>query len=315
MAAGHTEVIRRQNIHEYVIEVEHLHHRFGERIIYRDLSFRVERGKIFGLLGRNGVGKTTLINILMGFLKPTSGNCHVFGEDSHAISPRTRQKIALLFEGHLTYDFMTIDQVENYYSSFYKGRWNKERYHDLVSLLGLQGDHKIAHMSCGQRSQVVLGLLFAQEPDLLILDDYSLGLDAGYRRLFLEYLEEYVRHHQRTVLLTSHVVQDMEQMVDEMLFLDRGGRAIQSGLKEFMNLFNCFFVPGHFHSVPKKDELIVNAFKNHSGIHLYTYAEQPVLQRHLAYRYPNMFQEALLEKMQPQPMSLEDAFIGLMGKY
>ena len=75
-----------------VIDVEHLAHRYGRRSIYADLNFSIPPGKVYGLLGKNGVGKTTLIKILMGFLRPESGRCRVFGENSHNLSPATREQ-------------------------------------------------------------------------------------------------------------------------------------------------------------------------------------------------------------------------------
>lgn len=181
-----------------VIKVENLVHRYGRRTIFTDLNFAIPPGKVYGLLGKNGVGKTTLIKILMGFLRPESGRCRIFGEDSHTLSPSTRARIGLLFEGHVAYEFMSIAQVERFYAPFYP-RWDRDLYYSLVSKLKLPNDHLIRNMSCGQRSQVVLGLIMAQQPDLLILDDYSIGLDAGYRRLFLDDLREYLARGQRTV--------------------------------------------------------------------------------------------------------------------
>src|SRR6056297_2562016 len=170
---------------EYAIECKDLTHYYGSKLVLNKLNLKVERGRIFVILGKNGMGKTTTINILMDFLRPTSGQCLVLGEDSHKLSPKTRQKIGLLHEGHLAYDFMTIHQVEKFYSQFFPG-WKSEYYWELIKKLGLAENHKIKNMSCGQRSQVVLGLIFAQNPELLILDDYSMGLDPGYRSLFID---------------------------------------------------------------------------------------------------------------------------------
>ncbi len=208
---------------QYVIQVENLSHCYGRHVCYTGLNFSVPPGKFFGLLGKNGVGKTTLIQIFMGFLRPTSGSCKVFGEDSHNLSPATRARIGLLFEGHLAYEFMSLAQIERFYAPHYP-KWNRDDYYGLVDRMGLPHHHLVKNMSCGQRSQVVLGLIMAQQPDLLLLDDYSMGLDAGYRRLFLDYMREYLERGQRTVFLTSHVIQDMAQFVDEIIFLKRGGR-------------------------------------------------------------------------------------------
>ena len=101
-----------QNNNEPVIEVRNLTQRYGNgRVIYENLSFEVPKGRILGLLGKNGTGKTTTINILMGYLKPRGGECRIFGEESTAMKPETRARIALLIEGHVQYSFMTIEQI------------------------------------------------------------------------------------------------------------------------------------------------------------------------------------------------------------
>ena len=92
-------------------------------------------------------------------------------------------------------------------------------------------------MSCGQRSQVVLGVIMAQNPDIFILDDYSMGLDAGYRRLFLDVLHDFSSLGNKTIFVTSHIVQDLEQMVDTMIFIDKG-EIMQMGLEDFMSSFH-----------------------------------------------------------------------------
>ena len=292
-----------------VIEVENLTHCYGKRVIHENLSFVVPRGSIFGLLGKNGVGKTTLIKILMGFLRPVSGRCRVLGEDSHNLSPAARTKIGLLFEGHLAYEFMSIAQIEKFYSAYYPA-WNRDLYYGLVDRLDLPYDHKIKNMSCGQRSQVVLGLIFAQEPDLMILDDYSMGLDAGYRRLFLEYLSEYVKDGTKTVFVTSHIVQDLENLVNEVMFLDRGGEVLQTSLDEFMTGFKQFsFKRNGSANTPRRDDVIRNLDITGDNVSVFSFRPMAEVGAHLA----KMGIETLgLEQV---PMTLEDAFIGLTGKY
>ena len=290
------------------IQVEQLAHRYGRHLIYSDLSFRVPEGQVVALLGKNGVGKTTLIRLLMGFLRPSAGRCQVLGEPSHALSPATRARIGLLFEGHLAYDFMSIAQIERFYRPFYP-RWRRELYYELVDRLGLSHDHKIGNMSCGQRSQVVLGLIFAQDPDLMILDDYSMGLDAGYRRLFLDYLRRFLDEGGKTVFLTSHVVQDMQSLVDEVLFLQRGGALLQLPLADFRRDFRCFGFQFDGDAPPRADAVIENVDLHGREPCLYTFAAPAQLADHLETHWPQVRLGA------EQPLSLEDAFIGLTGKY
>lgn len=205
-----------------VIEVRGLTQRYGTgRLIYSDLSFEVPQGRILGLLGKNGTGKTTTINILMGYLRPQAGECRIFGEDITAMRPQTRSRIALLIEGHVQYTFMTIEQIEKFYSRFYAG-WHRDVYYQLMEKMHVSPGQRISTMSCGQRSQVALGLILAQNADLLVLDDFSLGLDPGYRRLFVEYLRDFAKAEGKTIFMTSHIIQDMEKLIDDCIILDYG---------------------------------------------------------------------------------------------
>ena len=195
-----------------IIECKNLTHYYGRRKIYENLNFEVPQGRILGLLGKNGTGKTTTINILSGYLQPHSGECRIFGENIQTMRPALRKRIGLLLEGHVQYQFMNITQIEKFYAAFYPGQWKKEAYYELMDKLKVAPKQPIARMSNGQRSQVALGLILAQNPELLILDDFSLGLDPGYRRLFVDYLRDYARSENKTVFLTSHIIQDMERL-------------------------------------------------------------------------------------------------------
>lgn len=304
-----------------VVEVKNLTHYYGNKKIYDKLNFEVQKGKIVGLLGKNGVGKTTLINILMGFLKPKSGECLIFGEPSYNISEDTRKKIGLLHEGHQTFEFMSIEQIEKFYSSFYTN-WKKEVFYDLIELLNLPKTHKISHMSYGQRSQVVLGLIFAQDPELLVLDDYSMGLDAGYRRLFLDYLSDFVKQKNKTVFVTSHVVQDLENLIDEIMLLNHGGEILKTDLNELLTSFKSynidFTLPNQIKvkEVEKllKNDIIKNVEVTKNALRVYSYEEKQKVLKNLQNSH-HIFSNIQQEQIQKKDISLEDAFIGLMGRY
>ncbi len=217
---------------EKIIEIKNLSHSYGKKVIYHSLNLDIYKGSVFGLLGKNGVGKSTLINILMGYLRPKKGKCLVLGEPSHNISAATKEKIALLHEGFISYEFMSIEQIEKFFAPFYP-KWEKKVFYDLVDLMGLDYSQKISSLSFGQRSQVVLGCIFAQDAQLLILDDYSMGLDAGYRRLFIDYLRDYIDGKDKTVLITSHVMSDLENLIDDMVILQKGGLIHKDTMENF----------------------------------------------------------------------------------
>lgn len=299
------------------IIIHKLKHNFGKHLVYDDLSMQFESGKIYGILGKNGVGKTTLIKILMGFLKPLSGECLIFGDPAYNISPETKSRVGLLFERHLTYDFFSIEQIERFTSRFYP-KWNSKIFYDLVDRLHLPKTHIIANMSEGQRSQVVLGLMLAQDADLLILDDYSMGLDAGYRRLFIDYLKEYLKKGKRTVILTSHIIQDMQTFVDEAVFLERGGHILHLPMSDFMENFRQYRIPNTFSSYNialstiqeiKKDSIIKNMEIHDEYLDIFSFGSpevvKEILQKH----------KVDIQELQPISMNLEDSFIGYTGRY
>lgn len=290
-----------------VIECRNLTHYYGERCIYQDLTFTIQPGRIVGLLGKNGTGKTTTINILNGYLQPRSGECLMFGQKAGFLTPDVKRRIALLLEGHVNYSFMNVQQIERFYAAFYP-KWDPQPFYELMSKLQIAPGQKISRMSCGQRSQVALGIVLAQNAELLILDDFSMGLDPGYRRLFVDYLNEYARAEGKTVFVTSHIIQDMERLIDDCLILDYGKILLQQPIDDFLRTFRRYTIIAG--QMPQWDNLEVfhcERIKNK----LEFYSFQPFEQI-----------AALLEKqgynhhdLQQQELTLEEAFIGLTGKY
>ena len=291
------------------IECKNLTHYYGRKLVYENLSFNVEEGKILGLLGKNGTGKSTTINILNGFLQPKSGECLIYGENTQRLSPSTKERIGFLIEGHVQYTFMNINQIEKFYSGFYP-RWNSAPYWDLMSKLKVTPGQKISTMSCGQRSQVALGLILAQDPDLLILDDFSMGLDPGYRRLFIDYLREYAKAENKTIFVTSHIIQDMERLIDDVLIMDYNRILAQQPIESFMKNFRQYNIrlAQHDTGFPQTN-LAMNIERIKDTVEFYTYSDENEIKAFL--NNSGISYTSFEEKK----MTLEDAFIGLTSKY
>lgn len=274
-----------------IIDIKNLSHSYGEKKIYENLDLQIKQGSVFGLLGKNGVGKSTLINILMGYLKPKKGECLIFNEPSHNLPSEIKKQIALLHEGFISYDYMSIEQIESYFAPFYQ-KWNKKLFYDLVDLMKLKYTQKLSTLSFGQKSQVVLGCLFAQDAKLLILDDYSMGLDAGYRKLFIDYLKDYIKDTDKTVLITSHVMSDLVDLIDDIAIVQRGGLVHSDTMDNFIENFNCY----KLHINQNFDENLahrIETYKDHKRV--YTFEK--------------------LDFLEPLEVDFEDKFLGFVGKY
>ena len=295
---------------ENVIECRNLTHYYGNRMIYENLSFTVPRGRILGLLGKNGTGKTTTINILSGYLQPRSGECRIFGENIQRMNPVTRQRIGLLIEGHVQYAFMNVEEIERYYSAFYPN-WNRDAYYGLVRKLKIAPRQRIARMSCGQRSQVALGLILAQNAELLVLDDFSMGLDPGYRRLFIDYLREYATAESKTIFLTSHIIQDMERLIDDCIIMDYGSILIQQPVQQLLKTFRryTFRIEGTIPEILPEDATLYHSAVIRDCGETYSFEDAEYIscwlrRNGIAYK-----------ELKAESLNLEDAFIGLTGKY
>lgn len=289
-----------------VIDCRNITHYYGNRLIFRDLSLQVEKGKILGLLGKNGTGKTTIINILNGFLRPTRGSVTILGEDVNNMRPETKGRIGLLLEQHIQHPYLNAYQIEKFYSKFYPN-WNSDAYYNLISKLKITSRQTISTMSCGQRSQVALGLLFAQDPELLILDDFSMGLDPGYRRLFIENLREFVSKGNKTVFLTSHIIQDMEMLIDDCIVFDYGRTILHKPTSEILETFHRF----KFKTMAKMvraNLTFLNPEKIGDHWEFYSFEDPEKIKLIIQEEYEAS--DIIVESL-----SLEDAFIGLTGKY
>src|SRR6185295_13762953 len=203
------------------IVTERLTKHYGGRRVVDSLDLRVPQGSVYGLLGRNGAGKSTAIKMLMGMVRPDSGRATLLGEDSAAISDATRSRIAYLAEGHPFYGWMTIEEAVKFTRSFYP-RWNDTLVEQILDHFELRPKQKFRRLSCGQRAQVSLALAVAPDPELLVMDDPTLGLDTVVRRDFLESLIQIIQRQGRTILFSSHILGDVERVADRIGIMING---------------------------------------------------------------------------------------------
>ena len=219
---------------EVLVEIDRLSRRFGRKLALDNVSLRIERGCVFGLVGENGAGKTTLIKHILGMLKATYGSVHVFQRDPVRDPVGVLGRIGYLSEDRDLPDWMTVSQLMRYNRAFFPG-WDEEFANQLRDQFELDPQQQIRRLSRGQRAHAGLLIALAHRPDLLILDEPSSGLDPVVRNDILTAIIRTVADEGRTVLFSSHLLDEVERVADSVAILHRGRVALSAPLHEILH--------------------------------------------------------------------------------
>jgi ABC-2 type transport system ATP-binding protein len=209
------------------VEVAGLSRKFGAKLALNQVSLRVQRGRVFGLVGANGAGKTTLIKHLLGRLKAESGSVRVFGFDPVADPVAVLSRIGYLSENRDLPAWMRVDELLRYTEAFYP-KWDRAYAEGLREQFGLDPRAKIKNLSRGENAKAGLLLALAFRPELLLLDEPSSGLDPVVRRDILEAIIRTVAEEGRTVLFSSHLLEEVDRVADELAVMF-DGRVVLAG--------------------------------------------------------------------------------------
>jgi ABC-2 type transport system ATP-binding protein len=278
---------------------------YGNRCVVNQLDLRIPKGSVYGFLGRNGAGKSTTIKMLTGMIRPDNGSAFVLGEDAAVQRPETRRRIAYIAEAHPLYSWMTVRDAVQFTRAFYP-RWNQRLLEQVLEHFGLTWRAKLRRLSNGERAQVSLALAIAPDPELLILDDPTLGLDTVVRRDFLESMIQIIQHSGRTILFSSHILGDVERVADRIGILVNGVLRVDCPTDEFKRSL-CKVVLDYSEARPPED------FPGCGGL---VSARLVGRKRELVFVGFEEAQRRFVESLSPAPrsievveMNLEDAFI------
>ncbi len=204
-----------------VVAIRGLTRRFGTKLALADVDLEVPRGIVLGLVGANGAGKTTLIKHVLGLLKAEAGTVRVFGRDPVADPAGVLAHIGYVSEEHDLPGWMRVWELLRYYQAFYP-RWDAAYAEDLRNRFELNPAAKIKHLSRGQRACAGLLVALAHKPELLVLDEPSSGLDPIVRRDILEAIIRAIADEGRTVLFSSHLLNEVERVSDHVTMINQG---------------------------------------------------------------------------------------------
>ena len=202
-----------------VLETRGLAKRYGKVEALRALDLRVERGEVYGFLGRNGAGKSTTIRIIMGITRPTEGSYRLFGRPGGSIA--LTQRIGYVAQEQNFYGWMTPTSLGRFVRGFYP-TWDDGAYQGLVRQLDLPSNRKIRTFSGGMQVKLALALALAHHPDLLVLDEPTAGLDPVARREFLEMVRDQAERSGRTTFFSTHLIDEIELAAHRVGIVDAG---------------------------------------------------------------------------------------------
>ena len=216
-----------------LLECKHLYKEFDNKQILKDINLKIPKGKIVGLLGKNGTGKSTLIKLINDLLTPTSGEILINGKK---ISTHSKEIISYLPERTYLDKEMTIKEVLKYFEEFYTN-FNSEKAIKLLKDLDLDIDKKISKMSKGMQEKLQLILVMSRDAKLYILDEPLGGVDPATRDYILDTILSNFNEG-ASVIISTHLIADIERILDEVIFIDKGEIFLTSSADELRNKEN-----------------------------------------------------------------------------
>jgi ABC-2 type transport system ATP-binding protein len=207
--------------------------RYGANWALRDCTLEIPTGSVTALVGPNGAGKTTLLRLAVGLIKPSTGSIEVFGHEPRSDANIVLPRIGFVAQEHPLYRGLSIADTLKLGRKL-NSSWDDDAARARVDGLGLRLDHKVGQLSGGQQAQVALTLALAKRPELLVLDEPVASLDPLARREFLQSVMEAVAESGMTVLLSSHIVADLERVCDHIVILAKGHTQLAGPIDEIL---------------------------------------------------------------------------------
>lgn len=207
-------------MNQIVIKTNNLNKTYGKKKAVEDFTIELEAGKVYGLLGRNGAGKTTILKMISGLILPSSGELEVFGSNPFE-NASILEKICLVLETQLWSTNEKVTNVLNICSKVYPN-WDMEYAEKLLKKFNLDKSKKIKQLSRGMVSSVFIIVGLASKAELTIFDEPTLGLDAAIREMFYNEIINESQDNERTFILSTHLIEEVHRLFEEVIIVDQG---------------------------------------------------------------------------------------------
>lgn len=217
---------------EYIIETQNLSKDFQGKTALNGLNLQIPYGGVHAIVGSNGAGKSTLFKILLGMLSPSKGQARILGKDSQDLMPQERGRIGFVNEEHTLPEWMTVANLTQMHRQQH-AKWNQDVYQQMIGSINVAATHSVSQLSRGERAGLNLALVLAQSPDILMLDEPTLGLDVVAKQNFLNALLLSEAISQCTVIYCSHQMEEVERVASNLIILENGTLVNMSAPDDF----------------------------------------------------------------------------------
>ncbi len=288
------------------IKTERLGKRFRRKWAVEELDMEVPMGSVFGLLGPNGAGKSTTIHMLMGLLPPTQGHMSVLGIDPVRDDVAVRRRVGYVPEIHGFYEWMTVDEIIGLVAP-YHSRWDWQTCRSLQSDFRLDGKERVENLSKGMRAKLALLLALSFDPEMLVLDEPTGGLDPAARRSFIETILGKYQETGKTIFLSSHLMNEFAGLLDHVAFMREGRIELVSRLDELhkrMKRVRLVF-----------DKCVPPDLRIDGAVSVRTNGREAVatLRTFDSERTPDALKQTGADNVTVEELTLEDIFVELVG--
>ena len=201
------------------------------------LDLNIKKGTVTGLIGENGAGKSTTLKLLLNALKKDRGTIEVFGKDINDLSEEEKYKIGFVYDDLYLPDTMDIGEIETFHEKLYRDFWQEDIFYGLVDRFNLPEKQAIKSFSRGMKMKLSFALALSHNADLLILDEATSGLDPVARDDFLDILLDFIQDENHTVLISSHILSDLEKIADYIAFIHKGDLLFNEEKDRLMEIY------------------------------------------------------------------------------
>jgi ABC-2 type transport system ATP-binding protein len=217
---------------EKILEVENLKKYYGSIKAVDDVSFSIEKGKVYSILGPNGAGKTTTIEIIEGLRKKDSGTIRIFGKLVETIGREEKERIGVQLQETNFFPHLTVEETVELFKSFFRRSLPTEKVFEIAMLEEKRKSY-VEKLSGGQRQRLALALALVNDPEIVFLDEPTTGLDPQARRSIWEVIKK-LRTQGKTIILTTHYMEEAEELSDYIFIMDHGKIIKEGTLSELV---------------------------------------------------------------------------------